>query len=53
MAGPRVDGHATTTAVWICEYPYPTMLLAPPTDCEDCPLWKLRQVSETTVEMTA
>ena len=35
--GPLVAGHATSSAVWICEYPYPTMLLAPPDDCEGCP----------------
>jgi hypothetical protein len=43
----RVDGHSadgqpTTIPVWICEYPYPTMLLERPDDCEGCPLMEKR-----------
>jgi hypothetical protein len=34
----HADGHIVTQAVWICEYPYPTMLLAKPKDCDGCPL---------------
>jgi hypothetical protein len=28
-------------AVWICEYPYPTMRLhGPSSDCAGCPVWR-------------
>lgn len=34
-------GHAHgRTAVWICEYPYPTMRQeGPSSDCAGCPVW--------------
>ena len=39
LPGPR--GQATHTAVWICEYPYPTMRSSGPSaECGDCPVWR-------------
>ena len=35
--GPRLNGHATRTRVWICEYPYRTIRASgPDADCEGC-----------------
>jgi len=32
------------TAVWICQYPYPTMRLqGPSSECDDCPVWQEMQ----------
>jgi hypothetical protein len=38
--GPVVDGRATSAPVWICEFPYRTMLAAPPPpgSCAGCPV---------------
>jgi hypothetical protein len=30
------DGREVRTPVWICEYPYRTMMASPCTDCEGC-----------------
>lgn len=30
VAGPVVNGQARSTLVWLCEYPYRTMLAEPP-----------------------
>jgi len=33
-----------TAAVWICEYPYPTMRHeGPSADCAGCPVWEERE----------
>ncbi|HEX5216197.1 MAG TPA: hypothetical protein VFV98_12090 [Vicinamibacterales bacterium] len=33
-----------TAAVWICEYPYPTMRHeGPSADCAGCPVWEQRE----------
>lgn len=42
--GANPEGRASQTMVWICEYPYRTMHLAPPTDCEDCPIRMHRKI---------
>lgn len=39
--GPIQQGEPTTAAVWICEYPYRTIRLERPDDCENCPLQNL------------
>jgi hypothetical protein len=42
--GVRVGGRATSSRVWICEYPYRTMRSeGPGADCADCPIWEARQ----------
>lgn len=34
------------TAVWICEYPYPTMRhTGPSSECSDCPVWQELQAA--------
>jgi len=42
--GANENGHANQTMVWICEYPYRTMHLAPPTDCDECPIRMHRKI---------
>jgi hypothetical protein len=38
VATPRRN---SSTAIWICEYPYRTMRAAgPSSDCGDCPVWQ-------------
>jgi hypothetical protein len=38
VAGPE---RRSSTAVWICEYPYRTMRASgPSSDCGDCPVWQ-------------
>lgn len=36
IQGPRHDGRAPATVVWICEYPYRTIRVGPSDDCESC-----------------
>jgi hypothetical protein len=40
VSGPVIDGRAISAPVWICEFPYRTMLAAPPApgSCAGCPL---------------
>jgi hypothetical protein len=41
--GVRVGGRATSSHVWICQYPYPTMRSeGPGPDCAGCPIWEAR-----------
>ena len=38
VAGPE---RQSSTAIWICEYPYRTMRASgPSSDCGDCPIWQ-------------
>lgn len=38
VAGPH---RHSTTAIWICEYPYRTMrATGPSSDCGECPVWQ-------------
>jgi hypothetical protein len=38
VAGPRRN---SSTAIWICEYPYRTMRASGPSSgCGDCPVWQ-------------
>jgi hypothetical protein len=38
IAGPE---RHSSTAIWICEYPYRTMrATGPSSDCGDCPVWQ-------------
>ena len=47
IAGPQ---RQSSTAIWICEYPYRTMRASgPSSDCGDCPVWQAmvrRRVAE-------
>ena len=40
VTGPAVDGRVRSTLVWICEYPYRTMMAEPPEPgtCSGCPV---------------
>jgi hypothetical protein len=41
VAGPE---RRSSTAIWICEYPYRTMrATGPSSDCGDCPVWQAMQ----------
>jgi len=42
IAGPVVNGHARSTLVWLCEYPYRTMMIEPPEPgaCAGCPVFE-------------
>jgi hypothetical protein len=40
-----------SAAVWICDYPYPTMRLnGPSSDCSDCPVWRDMERARLTLE---
>lgn len=40
VTGPAVNGRVRSTLVWICEYPYRTMMAEPPDPgtCAGCPV---------------
>lgn len=40
VTGPVVDGRVRSTLVWLCEYPYRTMMAEPPEpgSCSGCPM---------------
>ena len=40
MTSPGVDGRVRSTLVWICEFPYRTMMAEPPEPgtCAGCPV---------------
>ena len=48
VTGPSAHGRMVSSVVWICEYPFRTMLSKPPSldDCADCPLLAHRLVNE-------
>lgn len=40
VTGPTIDGRVRSTLVWICEFPYRTMMAEPPEPgtCAGCPV---------------
>jgi hypothetical protein len=40
LTGPSVDGQARSAVVWLCEFPYRTLMAEPPAPgtCAGCPI---------------